>query len=187
MEIRAWDTEPNFPKRSRVEKTSRLIYLNKTCFNGLYRVNLSGQFNVPFGKYKNPTICDAANLRACSNALKSVDIQIADYDQLLNKIESRSFVYIDPPYEPISKTASFSSYTADRFDEVDQVRLFKFCQQLSRKRVRFMLSNSSATWLGNLYRKDPRFLVGRVQANRSINRDKHGRGPVWEIVVRNYR
>ena len=185
-EIRAWDQDPSFAQRSYVERASRLIYLNKTCFNGLFRVNSSGHFNVPFGKYKRPTICDETNLRACSKALQGVTLKVADYHQTLDEINAGDLVYLDPPYEPISKTASFDSYTIARFDEVEQTRLFKFCQALARKRARFLLSNSSATWIRHLYRKDERFKVSFVNARRSINANKHGRGPVREILVRNY-
>ena len=185
-EIRAWDRDPQFNKRSIVEKASRFIYLNKTCYNGLFRVNAAGEFNVPFGKYKNPSICDEPNLRACSKALHGVTLEVVDYANTLDRIGTGDLVYIDPLYEPISKTSNFNSYTIERFDEVDQTRLFKFCQALSRKRARFLLSNSSATWLRHLYLKDERFKVGYVNAVRSINSDKDGRGPVKEIVVRNY-
>ena len=186
-EIKAWDRNSSYISRTRIEKASRLIYLNKTCYNGLFRVNSVGQFNVPFGHYKNPTICDESNLRACSVALQTVNIKVAEYSDLIDQISSRDFVYLDPPYEPVSKTASFNSYTAVKFDEVDQTRLFKFCQHLTRKRARFLLSNSSANWLRQLYKKDKRFHVGFVNAKRSINSDRRGRGPVREIVVRNYQ
>ncbi len=185
-QIRAWDRDPQFSKRSSVEKASRFIYLNKTCYNGLFRVNADGEFNVPFGRYKNPAICDEPNLRACSSALQGVTLEVADYFKTLGRIGAGDMVYIDPPYEPISKTSNFNSYTIERFDEVDQTRLFKFCQALARKRAKFLLSNSSAIWLQHLYRKDARFKVGFVKAVRSINSDKHGRGPVKEIIVRNY-
>lgn len=185
-EIRSWDRDPHFDERTSVETASRFIYLNKTCYNGLFRVNASGEFNVPFGKYKNPNICDETNLRACSRALQGVTLDVIDYNETLDRIGAGDFVYIDPPYEPISKTSNFNSYTIERFDEVDQTRLFKYCQALTRKRARFLLSNSSAPWLRQLYRKDTRFNIGYVKAQRSINSDKHGRGPVKEIVVRNY-
>ena len=185
-EIRAWDRDPQFNKLSSVARASRFIYLNKTCYNGLFRVNASGEFNVPFGRYKNPSICDESNLRACSRALQGVSLEVVDYYETLERIGPGDLVYIDPPYEPISKTSNFNSYTIERFDEVDQTRLFKFCQALTRKRAKFLLSNSSATWLRHLYRKDAKFKVGFVKAVRSINSDKHGRGPVKEIVVRNY-
>ena len=184
--IRSWDRDPQFENRSSVEKASRLIYLNKTCYNGLFRVNSAGEFNVPFGKYKDPNICDEPNLRACSRALQGVTLEVADYNESLKRIHADDLVYIDPPYEPISTTSNFNSYTSERFDEVEQTRLFKFCQALTRKRARFLLSNSSALWLRHLYRKDKRFKIGFVKAQRSINSDKHGRGPVTEIVVRNY-
>ena len=185
--IRAWDRQPDFDARSFTERASRIIYLNKTCFNGLFRVNSTGHFNVPFGRYKNPNICDERNLRACSEALQHVTIKAADYWELVDSIKARDFVYLDPPYEPVSATSSFRAYTKFGFDEVEQTRLFKFCQELTKKRALFMLSNSAVNWLKNLYEKEPAFNVQLVDARRSINADKNGRGPVKEIVVRNYR
>ncbi|MYD42950.1 MAG: Dam family site-specific DNA-(adenine-N6)-methyltransferase [Gammaproteobacteria bacterium] len=185
--VRAWDRDDEYSKRSRTQKASRLIYLNKTCYNGLFRVNDKGEFNVPFGKYNSPTICDEANLRACSQALQGVQIEVLEFDQVLTRIGRDDFVYLDPPYEPISVTSSFNSYTTRKFDEVDQTRLFKFCQRLTSKRARFLLSNSSAAWLRLLYEKESKFTVGRVKARRSINSDGKGRGEINEILVRNYR
>ena len=165
-EIRSWDRDTSYQNRSPIEKASRLIYLNKACYNGLYRVNSSGEFNVPFGEYKNPNLCDEPNLRACARALRHVDIRVADYWDMLDLIKKEDFVYLDPPYEPVSSSSSFSSYTENGFDEVDQVKLFKFCQALSRKKAYFLLSNSAASWVTSLYKKDERFYVGKVKASR---------------------
>ena len=125
-QIRDWDRDSSYANRTSVERASRLIYLNKTCYNGLFRVNASGEFNVPFGGYKNPNFCDETNLRHCSQALQNVDIQVVDYWEVLEMIGAKDFVYMDPPYEPLSATSGFRSYTETGFDEVDQVKLFKF-------------------------------------------------------------
>jgi DNA adenine methylase len=132
-------------------RAARLIYLNKTCFNGLYRENSRGEFNVPFGKYKNPTICDEANLRACSAALAQADIEVRDFATVLDKAKPGELVYFDPPYYPLTKTASFTKYSRGDFGEADQRRLAAVAAELTRKGVHVLLSNSATELIRELY------------------------------------
>ena len=166
-----------------VERASRLIYLNKTCFNGLYRVNSKGEFNVPFGNYKNPMICDEENLRLCSAALKDISIRRQSYFKVMSGALRGDFVYFDPPYHPVSKTASFASYQKDGFDEKDQQRLKDIFEALDRKKCFAMLSNSHSAFTKGLY-KDYKPEI--VEASRAVNSRASARGPVKEIIVRNY-
>ena len=186
-EIRDWDRPPHRYKQcSKVKRASRLIYLNKTAYNGLYRVNAKDQFNVPFGKYRNPKIVDAENLRACSEFLQNVWLSSLDFEALLERISRGDMVYMDPPYAPLSETSSFTAYTKDGFGRDKQERLRDFCVALDRKGAKFLLSNSAANWIQCLYRAHPQFNVEEVFANRAINSKAEGRGKVKEIVVRNY-
>jgi DNA adenine methylase len=173
----------NPARMDRVGRASRLIYLNKTCYNGLYRVNASGQFNVPFGRYKNPLICDEANLRACSVALRNTVIQREPFEAVLTESKKGDFVYLDPPYFPVSKTASFSSYARGGFRAEDHERLCDVFARLDKKGCFVMLSNSHTPFTRKLYQ---RWKVETVSANRSVNSDGSGRGAVKEILVRNY-
>ena len=182
-EIRNVDRTPAFKKWSPVMRASRLIYLNKTCYNGLYRVNSKGQFNTPFGRYTDPTIVDAVNLRGCSKVLRDVSIHVASFEKIEESITTDDFVYFDPPYVPLSTTASFTSYHSDGFDSEMQRNLYRLCQRLDEKGVRFMLSNSSAPSIIDLYKK---FKVELVTAARAINSKARGRGPVNEVIVTNY-
>jgi DNA adenine methylase len=182
-EQRALDREANYAKKSAVERASRLIYLNKTCFNGLYRVNSKGYFNVPFGAYKNPKICDAENLLACGNLLKSAKLHARSYKELLKTVKAGDFVYLDPPYAPLSATSNFTNYAADGFGAQDQVDLRDFCRKLDEKGAHWMLSNSAAELIYDLY-KD--FHIEEVQASRNINSQAEGRGKITELIIRNY-
>ena len=125
-----------------VEKAALFIFLNKTCFNGLYRVNRKGQFNVPMGAYKNPCICDEDNLRNVSNALQNVEIVCGDYSLSSRVIDEKTFVYLDPPYRPISETSAFTSYNTDAFDDNEQIRLARFIDEMNRSGAKIVLSNS---------------------------------------------
>jgi len=167
----------------RVERAALQVYLNKTCFNGLYRENRRGHFNVPIGRYKNPSIFDAINLRAVSEVLSHAEITCQPFDSVLETAKAGDFVYLDPPYHPLNATSNFTSYTRHGFDESDQTRLRDFCIALDRKGVRFMQSNSSAGLIQDLYRG---FNVRRVSARRSINSKARRRGPVDELVIRNF-
>ena len=170
-----------------VERASRFIYLNKTCYNGLYRENSRGEFNVPFGKYKNPKICDEENLRVVSEFLRSADVQILyqDYKETCKLAREGDFVYLDPPYHPISKTSSFTKYTREDFTQEDQIELAQVFKDLDRKGCYVMLSNSNTEFIRDLYRD---FEIIELSANRSINCRAEGRGKEKvEILVKNYR
>ncbi|MBI5500370.1 MAG: DNA adenine methylase [Deltaproteobacteria bacterium] len=166
------------------ERAARTIYLNRTCFNGLYRVNSKGGFNVPFGRYSNPTICDAPNLRACSRALKRARIERAPFPAVLDRARRGDFVYFDPPYHPLSKTAYFTAYAKGGFREEDQRELARVYSELDRRGVLVMLSNSDTPLVRDIYRG---FRIVRVQATRAINSKAARRGAITELVVLNYR
>lgn len=172
-----------------IEKAALFIFLNKTCFNGLYRVNKKGQFNVPMGAYKNPCICDEDNLRNVSNALQKVEIVCGDYTLSKNVIDENSFVYIDPPYRPISETSGFTSYNTDVFDDNEQIRLAKFIDEINEMGAKIVLSNSDPqnvneedTFFEELYKS---YKIKRVEASRMINSKSDGRGKIKELLICN--
>jgi DNA adenine methylase len=164
------------------ERAARFIYLNKTCFNGLWRVNRAGRFNVPIGRYKNPRFNDPSALITASHALRSAQIEAAPFEQSMGRAAPGDFVYLDPPYDPVSATASFSSYTAGGFGWEDQLRLAHACVILNRRGVRFLLSNSATPRIRELYRG---FEQRLVRAPRFINSKAEGRGHVDELLVFN--
>ncbi|MCI6219891.1 MAG: DNA adenine methylase [Subdoligranulum sp.] len=170
---------------SKVERASRLIYLNKTCFNGLFRVNSSGEFNSPFGHYKNPNIVNEPVLRAVNKYFSSSNITFCneDFAVTLGRISKGSFVYLDPPYDPVSDTANFTGYNRGGFDRNEQIRLKQCCDELTQRGVKFMLSNSATTFIKELY-KD--YDISIVQAKRAINSDASKRGAIEEVLIRNY-
>jgi len=168
---------------SDVERAARTIYLNKTCYNGLYRVNRNGQFNVPMGSYKNPTILHAETIKTASRALQNVLLEVRDFQSVVDLTQSGDFFYFDPPYHPLSATASFTSYTASDFDDEDQRKLANVFALLSKQGCLCMLSNSYTPLVLELYQK---FRIETVQANRAINSDANGRGTIQEVVVLNY-
>lgn len=168
-----------------VQRAARLIFLNKTCYNGLYRENKKGEFNVPFGRYKNPTICDAARLRAASVALQGVTLQTADFAAAVETAVAGDFIYFDPPYAPLSATSSFTSYSKHGFGHAEQVRLAQLTAQLSDRGCHVMLSNSSAPLIYELY-DNGRYQLIPIKARRSINSKAGRRGPVRELLVLNY-
>ena len=168
---------------SDVERAARTIYLNKTCYNGLYRVNTKGQFNVPMGSYRNPRILHEDVLRAASAALQGVTIEARDFRSLPDLCYPGDFVYLDPPYHPLSKTASFRSYTADSFGDQDQRDLADVFRHLTEQGCICMLSNSHTPFILDLYKG---FRLETVEANRPINSDGSGRGSIPEVVVLNY-
>lgn len=184
--LRDVDRRPEFALWGPVRKAARLIYLNKSCFNGLYRVNSKGQFNVPFGKYSNPTICDAPNLKACSRVLAGTDLKVGSFDEITAEADAGDFVYFDPPYAPLSETSSFTSYSKDSFGEEMQRSLFDLCCQLHQRGVLFLLSNSTAPTIRELYSKNPAFKIDTVEASRAINSKGSKRGKISEIMVTNY-
>ncbi|WP_437639552.1 DNA adenine methylase [Sorangium sp. So ce854] len=165
------------------ERAARTIFLNRTGFNGLYRVNSAGRFNVPFGRYVNPSICNPPQLRACSAALQGVELEVRDFERVLDHAGEGDFVYLDPPYSPVSSTANFTSYSAGGFSFRDQERLAALFAALDERGVKVMLSNSDVPEIPPLYK---RFKIDRVAALRSINAKSDARGRVGEIVIRNY-
>ncbi|WP_322513574.1 DNA adenine methylase [Chloroflexus sp.] len=180
-EIRAWDRQPAFAQRPLVERAARTIFLNRTCYNGLYRLNNKGQFNAPFGYYKNPQIVDSDNLREVSRALRHAELRVADFAAVLDQAQPGDFIYFDPPYVPVSPTASFTSYTRRGFDEAEQRRLAAVFHQLAERNCYVMLSNSSTTLAHQLYAKARE--VDVVLASRKINCDGKRRGLVEELIA----
>jgi DNA adenine methylase len=165
------------------ERAAMFIYLNKTCFNGLHRVNRRGEFNVPAGRYEKPRILDEALLRSVSRELLRAELKCAGFEDLLSQAKPGDFIYFDPPYEPVSPTANFTAYSQDGFDRADQTRLRDVFTELNRRRCKLMLSNSDVPFIRDLYRK---FRIDTVAAPRAINCDATRRGLVSEVVVRNY-
>lgn len=174
-----------------VKRASQFIFLNRTCFNGLYRVNKSGNFNVPCGKYKNPTICDSKNLRNLSKLLQNVIFQYGDYKTSNQYIDKNTFVYFDPPYRPLSITSGFTSYTKDDFNDDNQKELANYYRELSSKNAKLMLSNSNPK---NTNKEDNffediyiGFNINEVSAKRMINANSKGRGEISELLITNYK
>jgi DNA adenine methylase len=175
-----------------IERTAEIIFLNRTCFNGLFRVNSKGEFNVPFGDYKNPKICDADNLRAVSALLQNTEIELGDFIASEKFVDSSTFVYFDPPYRPLNKTASFTSYSKFEFGDEAQKRLAEYYIFLSKKKAKLMLSNSDPKnenpddhFFEELY-KSKEFRIERVDAARMINSVSSKRGKIKELVIMNY-
>lgn len=183
MNIRNIDRTKEYKKWSAIQKASRFIYLNRTCFNGMYRVNSKGEFNVPFGNYKNPRIIDENNLINCSNLLQKTEIKNADFSEILNCVQSGDFVYFDPPYVPLNETSSFTSYTKDGFDIDMQFKLREVCNELDSMGVKFMLSNSDTKFVNEVYEN---YNIKKVFASRQINANPNGRGKITEVLVKNY-
>lgn len=175
---------------SDIENTTLFMFLNRTCFNGLYRVNKSGLFNVPFGRYMTPTICDEDTIMADSEILQKVEIMNGDFESTLNKAEASSFFYFDPPYRPLSNTSSFNTYAKEPFNDDEQIRLKEFCDRLHGEGHSFMLSNSDGhanncddTFFDDLYIN---YTINRVWASRNVNSVASKRGKLTEIVVKNF-
>ncbi|HOC77667.1 MAG TPA: Dam family site-specific DNA-(adenine-N6)-methyltransferase [Methanofastidiosum sp.] len=173
-----------------IERASYLIFLNRTCFNGLFRQNSKGEFNVPCGKYKNPTICDKNNLKKVNSALQNTEIIYGDFSESSKYIIKNSLVYFDPPYRPLTTTSSFTSYSKEDFGEEDQIRLANYFKELGKRGAYLILSNSDPKnenpndeFFDNLF-KD--FVIERVNAKRSINCDPKKRGEIKELIIRNY-
>jgi len=184
--VRDWDRDKErYALLSDVEKAARVIYLNKTCYNGLFRVNSSGEFNSPFGNYRNPNIINAPTLRAVSSYFNSAKINLttSDYANVLVALPENTFVYLDPPYDPVSDTSSFTGYSRGGFSRNEQIRLRECCDELHKRGIKFMLSNSATDFIKEQYAD---YTVTIVQAKRAINSDGAKRGEVDEVVVRNY-
>ena len=173
--------------RSAVEKTSRLLFLNRTCFNGLYRVNSKGKFNVPLGKYTNPNIVNEENIRSVSHALQSrkVSIKCRDFESVLDDARKGDLVYFDPPYQPVSDTANFTSYTHKSFTITDLKRLANLCLDLDSKGCNVLLSNSDSQEVANMF-KDKKWKIKKIEANRSINSNSKKRTGHFELLIKNY-
>lgn len=177
-------------KSRSVEMAALFVFLNKTCFNGLYRVNGKGLFNVPIGSYKKPPICDGENLRTISGLLQNVEIQCGDYSECENFISEQTFVYIDPPYRPLTETASFTSYSKNEFGDKQQTELSRFINRISKKGAKIVASNSDPknfnendSFFDDLYSD---FVVSRVSAKRMINSKGSNRGTISELLICNF-
>jgi DNA adenine methylase len=183
----------NTRQLNELDNTALLIFLNRTCFNGLYRVNSNNGFNVPFGKYTNPKICDEKTILADSNLLQKVTILQGDYVETLQYATENTFFYFDPPYKPISKTSSFNSYAKDSFNDLEQVRLKEFTDVLTSKKYNWLLSNSDPknidpedNFFDDLYASDSHH-INRVKARRAINSNATKRGEIFEVLISNYK
>lgn len=170
---------------SQSQRAARLIYLNKTCFNGLYRVNSEGQFNVPMGSYDVPRIFDPEKLRAASRLLRDVKLETWPFERTLQVARAGDFIYLDPPYHPLSSTSSFTSYSKDSFGVEDQERLAEVYRKLHERGCLLMLSNSATSFIRRLY-DHPDIRIETVMARRAINSKSSGRGAIEELVIRNY-
>lgn len=180
----------NARKEEKISQAALFIFLNRTCFNGLYRVNKSNKYNVPMGSYKKPTICDKQNIIAVNNALQKVEILCGDYEATLDKATTNSFFYFDPPYKPLSETSSFNSYAKGEFNDDEQIRLRDFCSKLEKQGHKWMLSNSDVkgnnpnnNFFDEIYSE---FSIVRVKAKRSINANPEKRGELNELLITNY-
>lgn len=184
------DIKVNGDKSINIEKAALIIFLNKTCFNGLYRVNKNGLFNVPMGAYKNPMICDVDNLCAVSKKLQKVQIVCGDYRKAESFIDFHTFVYFDPPYRPITDTASFTAYTENLFNDEEQIELAKFVEAMNIRGAKIVVSNSDPKnsntadeFFENIYSG---YKIKRVEATRMINCNSEARGKIKELLISNY-
>ena len=184
-EIRGLDRTSQFRDLTNVRRASRIIFLNKTCFNGLYRVNNAGEFNAPFGRYKNPDIINEPTLQAVSKYLNSSNIKIfcQDYETILANLDENYFVYLDPPYHPISENSNFTGYVQGGWNMDDQIRLREVCDKLTKRGIKFLLSNSAAPFIKEQYKN---YAIQTVKANRAINSNGTNRGEIDELLIRNY-
>lgn len=183
------DLKCNESKKDNLEKAALFIFLNKTCFNGLFRVNSRGLFNVPFNNAKKPLLCDEKNLRACSELLKNVKMIVGNYSQCKDFIDSKTFVYLDPPYRPLTQTAAFTSYNEKSFGDKEQIELAKFIEEISSRKAIVVTSNSDPknvckddNFFDKLYEK---FKIKRVSASRMINSNAKKRGAINELLISN--
>ncbi len=182
--IRVLDRDmKKFKKLTDINRASRFLYLNKTGFNGLYRVNSKGEYNVPFGRYKNPNYCEPVNIKACSELLHNTEVSNGNFEIIKEKVNKGDFVYFDPPYVPLNDTSNFTGYTDKGFDEDMQFRLRELCDYINGIEAYFMLSNSYTDFIRELY-KD--YTIHTVKASRHINSKASGRGKIKEVVVINY-
>jgi len=182
--IRGLDRDPlSYKKLSDVKRAGRFIFLNKTCFNGLYRVNKKNEFNSPYGRYKNPAICDEKNILLCSRVLQNSVILNEDFKEMGKEIKKGDFIYLDPPYVPLNQTSNFTAYTDRGFEKKMQFELKEFCDYIDRAGGYFMLSNSYTDFVLELYRD---YRIKTVIARRAVNCKASRRGSVKEVLIRNY-
>jgi DNA adenine methylase len=186
-QLRSQDRDKSFTKLSAVERASRIIFLNKTCYNGLFRVNSQGQFNVPFGNYANPVIVDEVVIRAVSRYLGEAQIELTncDFEDAVASAKKGDFVYLDPPYDPISDTSSFTGYSLGNFGKNEQQRLKDACDDLTRRKCKVIQSNSATDFIRELYSDTSRYTLIEVEANRNINSVAGGRGKISELLILN--
>lgn len=184
-EVRGWDRQEDFSKKTPVQRASRIIFLNKTCYNGLFRVNSQGQFNAPFGRYKKPNILDEAVLKAVSIYLRNANVEIlrSDFSDAVKTAEKGDFIYFDPPYDPVSDTSSFTGYDLNGFSKEEQQRLKATVDDLTKRECQVLLSNAYTEFIVDLYKDYKHVKVG---ATRAINSNSLKRGKVDEILVMNY-
>jgi DNA adenine methylase len=184
-EIRGWDRTQEFKNRTAIERASRIMFLNRTCYNGLFRVNSQGQFNVPFGSYRNPNIVNETTLRAVSHYLRNAHIRIlnGDFQEAVKDAKKGDFIYFDPPYDPVSETASFTNYDANGFSKDEQIRLKLTFDQLVERGCNVLLSNACTNFIIELYQS---YRIEKVAAARAINSNALKRGKVDEVLVMNY-
>jgi DNA adenine methylase len=185
--LRSLDRETTFNQLPDVERASRIIFLNKTCYNGLFRVNSQGQFNVPFGKYTNPLIVDEVVIRAVSRYLNEAHVEFSsdDFQEAVSGAGHGDFVYFDPPYDPVSDTSSFTGYNLNSFDKDEQRRLKDVCDDLTRRQCKVLLSNSATDFIRDLYSDEARYTIIEVEASRNINSVAAGRGKINEFLIFN--
>lgn len=183
--IRDWDRDKNYKYKTLVQRASRIIFLNKTCYNGLFRVNSQGQFNVPFGSYKNPNILDIAVLKAVSKYLSENQVKVLnqDFQEAVTNAKKGDFLYLDPPYDPVSNSASFTGYDINGFGRNEQLRLKETFDELNRRGCHILLSNAYTVFIVDLYRDYNQI---KISATRAINSDGQKRGKTDEILVKNY-
>ena len=181
--IRELDRKDNYINLPDIEKASRFIYLNKTCFNGLYRVNKKGFFNTPIGSYKNPNIADEETILNASEALQNVIIKEQSFEKVLETAQKEDFVYFDPPYYPLNETSNFTSYDSNTFLEKEQIKLYEIFDELAKKGVFVLESNSDTTFIKELYKN---YEINTIQANRFINSKANKRGKIGEVLIRSF-
>ncbi len=185
--LRELDRKPEFKELTDAERAARIIYLNKTCYNGLFRVNSQGQFNVPYGDYRDPLIIEDVVIRAVSRYLNDTQVSISneDFEDAVSGVERGDFVYFDPPYDPLSDTASFTGYNLNSFDKEHQRQLKRVCDELTERGCKVLVSNSATDFIRDLYSNKSRYTIREVEAGRSINSVSTGRGKISELLIFN--
>ena len=185
--LRQLDRDPSFATHTDIARAARIIYLNKTCYNGLFRVNSQGQFNVPFGNYTNPNIVDEVVIRAVSRYLNEAHVEVSndDFAAAVSGAGRGDFVYLDPPYDPVSDTSSFTGYNLNSFDKNEQRRLKAVCDDLTQRGCKVLLSNSATDFIRELYSDTTRYNTVEVEASRNINSVSTGRGKINELLIFN--